>query len=73
MADSATFFIRTLVNSYCKMLDWPVFGYSLPILFTMFLAMTPKVPICLNDSRAIVTILEGHLKNDKQSFKNVKG
>ena len=55
------------------MLDWPFFGYSLPIFFTMFLAMPPTVPICLNDFANVVTISGRHLKNDKQLFKNVKG
>ena len=55
------------------MLDWPLFGYSLLIFFTMFFCDDCDIAVLCEWLANVVTISNGHLKNEKQPFKNVKG
>ena len=49
---------------------WLFFGH----LLTMFSAKAQTLSICLNNSQTLLRYQKKkHLKNDKQSFQNVKG
>ena len=42
-----------LDTKFVKMLDWPFFGYSLAIFFTMFSVKPKTVSICLSNSQTL--------------------